>query len=161
MKKEEIVNSIYAAYGTDSGILFGIKERSVVDAIVEFTLARLPASSLNGSETGAWVRASDRTPMALCSKFIKRNDRKVIGHYKDGLFYVGGSESWNLVDVYWLDETPSPSPSTGIRDAVKNLLTHDLFDQHFQYGQRSCELKASDSLKSAIDKVIKALATLK
>ena len=39
--KEEIVNKLYAAYGTDSGILFGIKERSIVEAIVDFTLNSL------------------------------------------------------------------------------------------------------------------------
>lgn len=41
MSKEQIVNDIYKAYGTDSGILFGIKEREIVAAIVEFTLRRI------------------------------------------------------------------------------------------------------------------------
>jgi hypothetical protein len=41
MSKEKIVDSIYKAYGTDSGILLGIKERGVVEAIVEFTINRL------------------------------------------------------------------------------------------------------------------------
>ena len=39
--KEEIVNKLYAAYGTDSGILFGIKKREIVEAIVDFTLNSL------------------------------------------------------------------------------------------------------------------------
>ncbi len=40
MNKEQIVNDIYSTYGSDSGVLFGIKERDVVKAIVEFTLNR-------------------------------------------------------------------------------------------------------------------------
>lgn len=35
---DEILNKLYAAYGTDSGILFGIKEMDIVKAIVNFTL---------------------------------------------------------------------------------------------------------------------------
>ncbi len=35
---DKIMDKIYAAYGTDSGILFGIKERDIVKTIVEFTL---------------------------------------------------------------------------------------------------------------------------
>lgn len=37
---EEILNSIYSAYGTDSGELLGIKEKMVTKAIIEFTLNR-------------------------------------------------------------------------------------------------------------------------
>ena len=33
-----LMNKLYKSYGTDSGILFGIKDRSVVEAIVTFTL---------------------------------------------------------------------------------------------------------------------------
>jgi len=40
-KQDEIVDSIYKAYGSDSGVLFGIKERDAVKAIVEFTLNRI------------------------------------------------------------------------------------------------------------------------
>ncbi len=40
MDKDQIVNEIYEAYGSDNGVLFGIKERDVVKAIVEFTLNR-------------------------------------------------------------------------------------------------------------------------
>ena len=50
MTKEQIVNDIYKAYGTDSGILFGIKERETVTAIVEFTLNRID-ESVNHNET--------------------------------------------------------------------------------------------------------------
>jgi hypothetical protein len=39
--KKAIVDSIYKAYGSDSGVLFGIKERSIVEAIVEFTINRI------------------------------------------------------------------------------------------------------------------------
>jgi 2,3-bisphosphoglycerate-independent phosphoglycerate mutase len=35
---EQVLEKLYAAYGTDSGILFGIKEKDIVKAIVEFTL---------------------------------------------------------------------------------------------------------------------------
>lgn len=42
----EIVSKLYKAYGTDSGILFGIKERVVVEAIVKFTLSELMLSDL-------------------------------------------------------------------------------------------------------------------
>lgn len=38
---EEIVDKIYAAYGTDSGVLFGIRERAIVSAIVKFTLKQV------------------------------------------------------------------------------------------------------------------------
>lgn len=38
---EEILNEIYSAYGTDSGMLFGITDKSIVKAIIEFTLTRL------------------------------------------------------------------------------------------------------------------------
>ena len=41
MGTNEIVDSIYKAYGTDSGILFGIKEKSITKAIVEFTVNRI------------------------------------------------------------------------------------------------------------------------
>ena len=34
--KEEIINNLYAAYGSDSGILFGIRERPIVEAIIDF-----------------------------------------------------------------------------------------------------------------------------
>ena len=50
MTKKQIVNDIYKAYGTDSGILFGIKERETVTAIVEFTLNRID-ESVNHNET--------------------------------------------------------------------------------------------------------------
>ena len=39
--KKTIVDSIYKAYGSDSGVLFGIKERKIVEAIVEFTINKL------------------------------------------------------------------------------------------------------------------------
>lgn len=41
MNTNKIVDSIYKAYGTDSGILFGIKERDITKAIVEFTVNRI------------------------------------------------------------------------------------------------------------------------
>ena len=37
----EILESIYKAYGTDSGILFGIREKDIVKAIIEFTINRI------------------------------------------------------------------------------------------------------------------------
>ena len=42
--KNEILGKLYAAYGTDSGILFGIKDRKVVDVIVEFVLNHVSES---------------------------------------------------------------------------------------------------------------------
>jgi hypothetical protein len=39
--KKAIVDGIYKAYGSDSGVLFGIKERSIVEAIVEFTINKI------------------------------------------------------------------------------------------------------------------------
>lgn len=37
----EIAGELYAAYGTDSGILFGIEDKNVVKAIIEFTLEQV------------------------------------------------------------------------------------------------------------------------
>ena len=45
MTKEQIVNKIYARFGTDSRILFGIKDRQIVENIVELTL-KLKATEL-------------------------------------------------------------------------------------------------------------------
>jgi hypothetical protein len=39
--KKAIVDDIYNAYGSDSGVLFGITERGIVEAIVEFTINRI------------------------------------------------------------------------------------------------------------------------
>ncbi len=39
--KEQVMRRIYAAYGTDSGILFGITEKEIVAVIVEFTIRQL------------------------------------------------------------------------------------------------------------------------
>lgn len=51
MTKEQIVDSIYKAYGTNSGILFGIKERMIVEAIVEFTIKKLIQEPTNDPTT--------------------------------------------------------------------------------------------------------------
>ena len=45
MDKDQIVTDIYESYGTDSGVLFGIKEKSSVEAIVEFTIRRCESSA--------------------------------------------------------------------------------------------------------------------
>ena len=37
MKSKEVFGKLYATYGTDSGILFGIADKTVVSAIVDFT----------------------------------------------------------------------------------------------------------------------------
>ena len=39
-KTEYILDSIYKSYGSDSGILLGIKDKQVVKAIVEFAVNR-------------------------------------------------------------------------------------------------------------------------
>jgi len=44
MNTNEILESIYKAYGSDSGILFGITDKQVTKAIIEFTINRLPES---------------------------------------------------------------------------------------------------------------------
>lgn len=44
---DEILNKIYAAYGSGSGILFGIKEREIVEAIIKFTLSEVALKALN------------------------------------------------------------------------------------------------------------------
>ena len=56
MNKEQIVNDIYSSYGSDSGVLLGIKERDVVKAIVEFTLNRCNSQqeSTVGQQVGDW-----------------------------------------------------------------------------------------------------------
>lgn len=41
MNKEQIVKKLYASYGTDSGVLFGISDKQVVEAIVGFTILQL------------------------------------------------------------------------------------------------------------------------
>ena len=38
---KQIVDKLYSAYGTDSGIIFGIKDRKIVEGIVEFTLIQI------------------------------------------------------------------------------------------------------------------------
>ena len=38
MNKSEIIDRLYFTYGTGSGILFGIADRRIVDAIVDFTI---------------------------------------------------------------------------------------------------------------------------
>ncbi len=56
MNKEQIVNDIYSSYGSDSGVLFGITERDVVKAIVEFTLNRCnpEQEATVGQQVGEW-----------------------------------------------------------------------------------------------------------
>ena len=38
---EKILEQIYKAYASDSGILFGITDKNIVKAIIEFTLNRI------------------------------------------------------------------------------------------------------------------------
>lgn len=38
METEKIVNRLYVLFGTDSGVLFGIKDKSIVSAIVDFAI---------------------------------------------------------------------------------------------------------------------------
>ena len=64
MTKEEIVNDIYAAYGSDSGILFGIKEKSVVEAIVEFTLNRVEPDQEKDNLLKEYIE--------VCQEFVDR-----------------------------------------------------------------------------------------
>jgi len=52
MNTDEILESIYKAYGSDSGVLFGIKEKEIVKAIIEFTINRLPKTP---REDGEWI----------------------------------------------------------------------------------------------------------
>lgn len=35
-----IADKLYAAYGTDTGVLFGITDRSIIESIIRFTLER-------------------------------------------------------------------------------------------------------------------------
>lgn len=51
----DITNKLYAAYGTDSGILFGIKERQIVEAIVKFTMAEILLDELTVHEIDAMI----------------------------------------------------------------------------------------------------------
>jgi len=51
MNTNEILESIYKAYGSDSGVLLGITDKQVVKAIVEFTINRLPAP-----DSGEWKK---------------------------------------------------------------------------------------------------------
>ena len=40
-KVKKIMDKIYAAYGSDSGVLFGIKDTKTVKAIIRFTVQEI------------------------------------------------------------------------------------------------------------------------
>lgn len=48
---QSILDKIYATYGTDSGILFGIKNKWVVETIIEFTIKEIGKTTTAIEET--------------------------------------------------------------------------------------------------------------
>lgn len=70
MTKSEIVKSLYDAYGTDSGILFGIAEKSIVETIVAFTLVARGEKSDAG-----WISVDEKLPSSMDSDV----DDKILG----------------------------------------------------------------------------------
>lgn len=119
-EQDKIIETLYDTFCNwyhDDGSYDEFLKSEAFKAIQSF------ASSLNVSEAGRWVRASERLP----------------GWYKEAKWRHPSAEivcelMWTSVamelcshlieNLEWLDETPSPSPSTGIREALEEIVKH-------------------------------------
>lgn len=82
-KKQEIVDSFYKSYGTDSGIIFGIKERSIVEAIVGFVLRQTVEDKDNFAISFAcWLK----TPEGKMYEATGISAQALLDKYKDRPF---------------------------------------------------------------------------
>jgi hypothetical protein len=77
---EEILGNIYKSYASDSGVLFGIKEKSAVKAIIEFTIRRLEPPAVpdekrftNESITPVGEQSWASTPSAPMNDAVERH----------------------------------------------------------------------------------------
>ncbi len=116
--KNEIVNKLYNSFGTDSGILFGIKERQIVETIVEFTLESTQQDKPISKEEGGYRvgRAQGRAVLnkdGVTIVVFEHGQEDYAQLFCDALNSKNKEED-NIVFVEWVTNNYFPLGNTNI-----------------------------------------------